>query len=706
MEHDSYPTRIDSADCTADTSKRTKRRPSALRHALMGAALLVGALPALALAAAPAASCDAWIGDYAPQPSAKAVVRIERGETGFVARQRDAEGNWDAETIPLTDVTHTPDLDLKMRHGCLLAGEGALLIRAPKGSAYQATSATGQNFSTYHMATDSLMIFTQGFQVDGHDLYPVAAVGASPPPPAPLRKAVEGKEASSFTCPGQSSPDITQAAFDALPADYRKRFQAVGAQAQASVICGQRLGDLLTLDTYLSVDLQANRASTLAEAKALLAAGEVPRDDAGAQIWWRAAYSWLARNVPLFADGKPVPLQAEYFTAFDDDILPRLPNAPSDDTQSVSGVVQSTLSMPEPQALKTLARLKTLGALDVRMIDTNIAGYTLPRALDPGVSDAVFETLWRIAGAPPRDTSGWFIGAIDSKNTTGVERLLRHNLDPRDARVLLRARTQPQLYATLLNAAFERARSEGGKLAPTVVDPLIQGELWAGKTIDWARVDKLVAHGGDLSRSFVTGVHDDRESLAYFARSAPTKFLELLDHGLRVDQIYPVGKDALLTRYLTMRISWLPEGPRPDVVEAMLKRYNNAATGKPCDDCTYSPFAVALGNKGPNSVPVLKVLMRYGANPNARDPQGFPVVSYAVMDNRVDILDAMASTPVALDLKVTDPNGFSLLAIARCFDATQAVTWLRKHGADQPDQGYAACRKGLAERQKSASAAR
>ncbi|WP_027820261.1 hypothetical protein [Paraburkholderia bannensis] len=69
-------------------------------------------------------------------------------------------------------------------------------------------------------------------------------------------------------------------------------------------------------------------------------------------------------------------------------------------------------------------------------------------------------------------------------------------------------------------------------------------------------------------------------------------------------------------------------------------------------------------------------------------------------------LRGAASTPVALDLKVTDPNGFSSLAIARCFDATQAVTWLREHGADQPDQGYAACRKGLAERQKSASAAR
>jgi hypothetical protein len=85
--------------------------------------------------------------------------------------------------------------------------------------------------------------------------------------------------------------------------------------------------------------------------------------------------------------------------------------------------------------------------------------------------------------------------------------------------------------------------------------------------------------------------------------------------------------------------------------------------------------------------------MHYGASPNARDPQGFPFVTYAIMD----ILDALVSTPVALDLKVTDPNGFSLLAIARCFDATQAETWLREHGADQPHQGYAACRKGLKE---------
>lgn len=663
--------------------------------------LMLALLPISGHAASAGPGCEAWPGDYASKPAGAAQLRIERDKHGFLLRAKEADGAWSTDSVELKDVTHEPELDVPMaKHGCVLVGEGALFIKAPKGTAYQATAVTGQNFGTFHMATDSLLLAMQGFQVDGQDLYRVETKGVSPPPPKPLAKAVAGKEASSFFCPGGPSSAMSQAAFDALPADYRKRFQGMKAGWQAEVICGQRLNDLLSLDTFTAVDLNADRAATLAEAKILLKAGEAPRDEGGRTTWWSASRHWLMRNTPMFDNSPPVPLQAEYFTTFNEDILPHLPKAPADDTQSVSDVARYTLNMPEAQALHALQQLQAVGALDIQAGGYSVARGALTRALAPTVPDAVFEFLWKAAKPTQADASDLFQTAVHlgKGDTTGVERLLRHDMDPSDATVLLRARDYPKVYALLQQAAFKHAQAHDGKLPPQVVDPLIQAALFKDreKPIDWRAVDPLLKRGGDLSRSFM-GVTDDRDSLAYYARSAPDRFMDLLDHGLRVDLAYPVGGQALLSRYLMLNINWLPEGPRADVVEAMLKRHNNAATGKPCTDCTYSPLGIALGNKGPHSVEVVKMLVRYGANPNALDNEKFPYFTYAIMDDRVEMLEAMTQGK-PLDLKLTDPNGFSPLALARCYDAEHAAAWLREHGAGQPDQGYAKCRQAMDER--------
>lgn len=688
-------------DVTAPHAWANPSRLPRLRRSLRWPALgllAFGLLPAAGRAAA-SADCQAWVGDYAPKASAPALIRIEHSEQGFLLRSKDDGDAWSAGTIELRDVTREHDLAAPPTHGCVLAGGGALFIKAARGTAYQATAITGQNFATYRMGTDSLMLVTQGFQVDGHDLYRVAAKGASPPPPAALHEAIAGKEATSFACPGGPSSAIAQASFDALPADYRKRFHTLKPVEQAQVICGQRLNDLLSLDTFTSVNLGADRAATLGEAKRLLQAGEAPRDETGQPTWWSAARHWLMRNVPLFDDSPTVPLQAEYFAAFNEYILPRLPKAPADDPQSVSDVVRYTLDMPEAQALHALARLQAVGALDVQASSHSVARDALTQALSPKVPDAVFEFLWKAAKPSQADASHLFRSAIDlgKGETTGIDRLLRHGMDPRDADVLLSARAYPKVYAALQEAVSKRTKASGGKLAPDVVDPLVTEALWQGKAIDWKVVDPLLKQGGDLSRSFMRAT-SDRGSLAYYARSAPDRFLDLLNHGLRVDRIYPVGGNALLSRYLLLKIDWLPDGPRADVVEAMLKRHNNAASGQPCTDCTFSPLSIALGNKGPNSVAVVKVLVRYGADPNALDNEKFPYFTYAIMDDRVDMLDAMMQGPKPLNLELTDPNGFSLLALARCHGAGHAAAWLRAHGAGRPDQGYAACRQAMAER--------
>jgi hypothetical protein len=687
------------------TSRGVSTRPARCCSPLLTAALgllMPGMLPVDAHAATPKAAatrlpgCEAWIGDFATKPATPSFIRIERSKSGFLARSKGDDGNWASDTVVLEDVTHAPDLDMPMAHGCVLAGDGFLFIKAAKGTAYQATAITGQNFGTYHMGTDSLMIVTSGFQVDGQDLYRVEAKGVSPAAPPPLAKATVGKEATSFTCPGKQAPAITQAAFDALPEDYRKYFHALPPERQAAVICGQHLDELLSLDTYTAVDLDANRAATLTEAKLLLKAGEQPRDDQGQLTWWSGARHWLMRNTPLFDTSPAIPLQAEYFTTFNEDILPRLPKPQTDDAQSVTDVARYTLGMPEAQAMQALTQLQALGALELPLSDSNVARATLTRAFSPPAPDPVFELLWTLAKPSQKDARALFRTAIDAgkDDTTGINRLIKHGLDPTDVDVLLAARRHPKLYPIVLGSAFKHAQAHGNKLPPEVIDPLVRATVLQDKVIDWQAVEPLLKQGGDLSRSFVNGITDDRDSLAYLARSTPDRFLDMLNHGLRVDLPYPVGGNALLTRYLRLNIGWLPEGPRPDVVEAMLKRDNNAVTGKPCTDCDFTPISIALGNRGPNSVAVVKVLMRYGVDPNSRDDRNFPYFTYAIMDDRVDMLEAMHNAK-PLNLKLTDPNGFSLLAVARCYDAHQAEAWLRQHGADQPDQGYAVCREHL-----------
>ncbi|UWU51789.1 hypothetical protein BRN95_01675 [Xanthomonas oryzae pv. oryzae] len=124
--------------------------------------------------------CQAWLGDFAKEPNAPAFIRIERIGDGLFARIKNADGSWSAHPVELQEDTQQSDDNESQTQGCILAGGGAKFIKAPKGTAYQATSVTGQNFAKLNMNTDSLMLVVQGFQVDGQDLYRVAPKGPSP----------------------------------------------------------------------------------------------------------------------------------------------------------------------------------------------------------------------------------------------------------------------------------------------------------------------------------------------------------------------------------------------------------------------------------------------------------------------------------------------------------------------------------------------
>ncbi|WP_158000129.1 hypothetical protein [Xanthomonas oryzae] len=139
-----------------------------------------------------ALGCEAWLGDFAKEPNAPAFIRIERIGDGLFARIKNDDGSWRAHPVELQEDTQQSDDNESKTQGCILAGGGAKFIKAPKGTAYQATSVTGQNFATLHMNTDSLMLVVQGFQVDGQDLYRVASKG---PSPLPVPSSDKGKPA-------------------------------------------------------------------------------------------------------------------------------------------------------------------------------------------------------------------------------------------------------------------------------------------------------------------------------------------------------------------------------------------------------------------------------------------------------------------------------------------------------------------------------
>ncbi|WP_256979915.1 MULTISPECIES: hypothetical protein [unclassified Burkholderia] len=137
----------------------------------------------VSLSARAGGACDGLLGDYAPAAGKPATMRVEKVGGDIVLRGREA-GQWSAETAP----THVAERDMDgpeklPADACVLEVPGGQLIRMRIGTPYQVTSITGSNFTTKHSTTGVLLLMTQGFQVDGIELYRVARSGDSPTAP-------------------------------------------------------------------------------------------------------------------------------------------------------------------------------------------------------------------------------------------------------------------------------------------------------------------------------------------------------------------------------------------------------------------------------------------------------------------------------------------------------------------------------------------
>ncbi|NYF78648.1 DUF3617 family protein [Granulicella arctica] len=106
-------------------------------------------------------------------------LRVEKDGDSYRVRGRSQDdGSWDTDAAPATRLDDTEKLEIggkSIPYSCALAIDGGgVLIEMPVGSSYRATSIYGQGWGEYKSETGYLLMTIQGFQVDGHDLYPLS----------------------------------------------------------------------------------------------------------------------------------------------------------------------------------------------------------------------------------------------------------------------------------------------------------------------------------------------------------------------------------------------------------------------------------------------------------------------------------------------------------------------------------------------------
>jgi hypothetical protein len=435
-------------------------------------AILLCALLAVSLLTTSGAwACDALVGDFATAPNRPAMLRIEKAAGGgYTARVKSDSGGWSAEAQPTHDAAK--DVASLARAECALATPIGNLVKLKIGDSYRFNPDPRQDPNVYVARTGFVLIIPGGFQQDAADLYPAKRQGASPPPAPSPSPPVAGQEVSAApACPGGKRPDMTQAAFDSLPASERTAFRTQSPEQRSAFLCGQRLSDLMATgpdrDPKPTPDKaekgkkdkdKADRKQTLAEIARLIDAGQVPRTPDGLQDWWAAAGGFLVTNRPT--DPKtPVPQRDEGYALFEKTIIPHLPYPSAEDLSGYPSEVEKFVAeaahLPEAQALFTLAFLDKMGVLTMKPTpDADIiAARMLWAVLAQDVSDKAFARIAQAAGPAVRDPD-LLRREIDDSNLLGVRRLLALGADPTPADMLIRARDggSPQMYELIEKA--------------------------------------------------------------------------------------------------------------------------------------------------------------------------------------------------------------------------------------------------------------
>lgn len=664
-------------------------------------------LAVLFTSAANAADCpEVLLGDYSDTADGPAVVRVERVNGRVQARQKDANGQWgtavfDSPVVPPHEVRRLIGPIDRSVPVCGLGVQGGVLLKLPVGHEYAVSSATEKSTVPQKAVSGYLAYQASGFAVSATDLFPVVRHGASPLPPPIPSKATVGMEVPALpVCAGQRLPDMSQAAFDALPSTEKNGFHRMEAPAQTRFVCGQHLHDLMSQATFLSPALGASRGDTLYRISTLLAAGQIPRNAAGEASWITASQGLLAHNR---ATGKEtIPFQNEYYALFIRDVAPRLSDV-ADSAVNLYPLVYLLKEMILLPAELGTPTLKALGQKGLLRRTAGAAGETIAIQLlqhsTPTIPPETFAFLLAEGGPGAANHSGVMTTLIDNPSAKHIQLMLNAGARPAQHGWLARARANPAaastVYPLLLNAAAANARSspeQARQFSDQIT--MVLGKLLKRcptDPADWQEIDRLVEQGARMR-----GVFDNQgfseTNLAVYALRCPDGFQALLQRGLPLDANYPypdyAGKrqDTPLLMYVTVLLEDYP--PLPSTLKAMLTQHNNANVRPACEGCNLlSPLEMAVQA---GHVEVVKVLLDFGADPNDPNKDGRPAFIRALVSNNVEMLEVM-NAKRKLDVNRMDKKTISMLAWANCLGAKEAAAWLAREGA--VSQGEALCKK-------------
>ncbi len=664
-------------------------------------------LAVLFTSAAKAADCpDDLLGDYAEKADGRPVIRVESANGRVQTREKDTNGQWSTAVFasPLVPPNEVRKLIGQVDDSvpvCGLGTQGGVLLELPVGYEYAVSSATEKSTVSQKAVSGYLYYQASGFAISATDLFPVTRQGASPLPPPPPSKAEVGLEVPALpVCAGQRVPDITQAAFDALPTHEKHGFHRMEAQAQSRFVCGQHLNDLMSQATFLSRELGALRGETLARISTLLRAGQIPRNALGNASWVTASQSLLAHNRAI---GKEtIPFHNEYYLLFIRDIAPQLSDA-ADITANLNPLVYLLKEMTlMPSEFGTPA-LKALGQKGLLRRNAGTSGETIAIQLlqhsTPTIPPETFAFLLAEGGPGAANHSAVMTTLIDSASAEHIQLMLKAGAQPAQHGWLARARVNPAaastIYPLLLNAAAANARSTP-ELARQFRDQItmVLGKLLKRCPIDpadWEEIDRLVEQGARMREMFDNQAFSET-NLAVYALRCPDGFQALLHRGLPLDANYPypdyAGKrqDTPLLMYVTVLLADYP--PQPSTLKAMLTQHNNANVRPACEGCNLlSPLEMAVQA---GHVDVVKVLLEFGADPNDPNKDGRPAFIRALVSNNVEMLEVM-NAKRKLDVNHVDKKTISMLAWANCLKAKEAGAWLAREGA--VSRGEALCQK-------------
>lgn len=478
-----------------------------------------------------------------------------------------------------------------------------------------------------------------------------------------------------------------------------------GADTSDRLRCSQRLTELLMPRPPEPTGFAERQQAMLGEARALLDRRYAPCSKEGQPRWWQAGAGLI--GLTLYQQGRPeiesqIAASAALFREY---VLPRLNSAvltsEFDEVPDAETVIESLVRLPEHEGLPGLMRLKAAGVFELTYGKTGkLASKALDDLAGKDVSQAVFDII--VAAAAPHHVRGpeLLLTAIARKNQTALRRALAVSPLPlQDGyRVLQRAADNPEALAILLEAAL-RPEADGSpvQLPADEVGPLIHRLLTQGAPVDWALVDRLLRHGGDITNAFSVS-YGSAGGLEKFIIERPQEFEAAVDRGLRLDVSYPESDLRLPPVFLMLRYGNLRYGDygasrrAHEAIYFMLGRHNNVNQREQLGGASASmlEYLLEVGDLG-----IVRTLLEFGADPNQPDDAGYPVFGRAIVSGRVDALEALMAGKRKPNLRFIDAAGVSTTAWARCHGHEDVALWLEQRGI--AEVGRDTCRAQLEE---------